>query len=1477
MARTGPPIIISIKDSDDSDDSDVNHSNGASNPRHREPSSSRVVSSTPSRNGQGQPISLTSGSPAPKDSSFSHDGAFESTNGKSNSTAFPSAPQHINMPTSQTKASSKPAGHNEVRGPTALRRNGRNDRLGAKENPISLVDDDPHPSAASLKRPNHGDTSIDPPNSMRDRLSMANETTNGLKRARDNDDLSAGQTSPTKKQKPSADSTQGIRSPYDSTHPRSKDGSYEAQPNHVKQKSLSNTSNGSSSSLNDLTKRTKDNIDAPITLAHTARKGGAQHSAPQDVLRSTVTENIVLRNLTSGRTSPPKQRSKSKSLSAEQQDRLTASRESTFAGSRTRPTRRLGDELTSAKADSSDGKYPNSHQNQSTSQREEYITTADSLESRWKSFNDPRSTLKAHTGSSHRDDTTTARGLTTADGPTKLHANDEQHGGGLDGSSSNEQSQSNSNQNISGPVSRPLDQKSGTPVLKDSDATSAEFECVRNKDNDASGDSMARQKDRQAALNNIVSPSFQEAENSDPLLPRRDSIQANASEIENLAPVAPQPSRIPLHEGKTNHSAHITSDAAQKIPHEQQYSSKQREVRQQMLSNSRDPTLRTAQEHTAPTYLDHSRGVPDSALQREGEREIKRLAEMAERRRRFEDIPSRETMEMNSRGYSTTSSFGLTSSRSHRKESADVLSATQDGTPTCQERMNALEGPQSSKPADSVMHLPAIESSLGECIAEVQNDNEYWNRAWLRKARLSAKIRPIPRNESRGAVTSVFAKLKPKTPILADKKKSSETSAKLSNEVIPAYGKASKTSWVFSCDLFGTPSTHDVPNYTHYVDIKNNLLAPNDTVLQHWPYFDDEFDMMQAQGLEDLYNLDILPRPRKLVRLLQAENYALHMEDVLRRMDCSWADVLWFLLEPAPRLGTRRDAQKALDSRDNYCDEDFVRDDERWTAVLSRLPPSNPEKVARVALLCDSFQRMAKFPLWHVARRSDYTRKLLDSSLGNGREIFDKDELRCRICMRFNCPYHGEINESPTGERDSPPHEDVETDIINPNRVNFRSRVPFPESVESEPETLLPTKEVRTLQYWQNGDFLFRPDDRGPFYPCHHPGVSCETAVCSCFEDKVPCEKSCSCSPKCLRKFQGCSCSSEKLKKGQKLVCFEDERCTCFQLGRECDADLCGGCGVCDVLDPLHRHDDRILHGRCRNASIQRGVPKHTILGDSGVHGLGLYTCDDIREHEFVGEYKGEIITKDEAERRGAVYEHQKLSYLFSLNANQEIDSTYFGNKVRFINHADKSKCNLYPRIIMVNTVHRIGLYGFRYIRSGEELFFDYGPMFPDEQLGGKKSRKSAPHVRNAALVRDFYDVEESEDEYGNLRARKAATTSKGGKSASRATGASRSTSDPAKQKARPVNSKDRTARSPHGEGQGDQDVAHRLNAYYVSDEHRPDVLDPESQEHAKDDRDFEPEESASEASDVGQESPSEENDDDASPRKALRARKNVR
>lgn len=677
---------------------------------------------------------------------------------------------------------------------------------------------------------------------------------------------------------------------------------------------------------------------------------------------------------------------------------------------------------------------------------------------------------------------------------------------------------------------------------------------------------------------------------------------------------------------------------------------------------------------------------------------------------------------------------------------------------------------------DTLSHLPLanrVEKILGQYLEELQGDNEYWTGIALNRARLANEdhaTHPDP-------TTSFFANLKPlqlRTP-----QKGSTPDDEVWGVQRMTWDNNKPITWLATPYTNFNTNTQDVPGYAHYVNLKNNLLAPNVIHLHCWPYFGDEFDLADAANLNGQYRVDIADRERKLLVLLQAQKYERYVESALVNLECSWADVLRFLLVPKLDLAsiTDTDVLRAYALRDQFCKDDFKRSSDRWNEVLNSLPPSTPAKLGRAAVLCEMFQKMTKFSLWHIARRCEYASKGQNSGSGAleshpeaapGVALQPSDNgLTCRMCLRFNCPYHGQFKHTADGGSESDDDSifsvdtAVATDIVHPFKVNYRTRVEFPpeaQSISTLPDPALRRKQ-KDANYWSG--YLHEAESRGPFYPCFHPGTSCENANCSCYAKAIPCEKTCSCPSNCTRKFKGCACGQRK----DHNVCFENANCVCWQLGRECDPDLCASCGVCDVVDPIHRHDERA--GRCRNANIQRNIPKHTLLGDSGVHGLGLFACEHIRENEFVGEYKGEIITKSEGERRGAVYEHQRLSYLFSLNKEQEIDSTYFGNKMRFINHARPEKANLYPRIIMVNTVHRIALYAGRDIPAGKELLFNYGPKFPNEQLQeSKKAKKSAPHVRNANLVKGFFEVSESEDEDGNLRA-KAVSSSlhrKGGK-----------------------------------------------------------------------------------------------------------------
>lgn len=259
--------------------------------------------------------------------------------------------------------------------------------------------------------------------------------------------------------------------------------------------------------------------------------------------------------------------------------------------------------------------------------------------------------------------------------------------------------------------------------------------------------------------------------------------------------------------------------------------------------------------------------------------------------------------------------------------------------------------------------------------------------------------------------------------------------------------------------------------------------------------------------------------------------------------------------------------------------------------------------------------------------------------------------------------------------------------------------------------------------------------------PCHHDGPCGKE--CPCVKAKLLCERFCRCTVEnCVYKFTGCACNANG------KTCTQQKRegrpCICVQLNRECDPVLCSGCGALERADPKNAHDTELHATGCQNVALQGNAPKAVLLGESQIPGCGygLFAAEDITQDEFVIEYLGELISHDEGvrreARRGDVFdENSHSSYLFTLLDAEGIwvDAAIYGNLSRYINHASeadkvgKKQVNIVPQVVYVNGDFRIKFKALRDIKTGEELFFNYGENFPNltKKLLDSKDAEAQP------------------------------------------------------------------------------------------------------------------------------------------------------
>ena len=145
------------------------------------------------------------------------------------------------------------------------------------------------------------------------------------------------------------------------------------------------------------------------------------------------------------------------------------------------------------------------------------------------------------------------------------------------------------------------------------------------------------------------------------------------------------------------------------------------------------------------------------------------------------------------------------------------------------------------------------------------------------------------------------------------------------------------------------------------------------------------------------------------------------------------------------------------------------------------------------------------------------------------------------------------------------------------------------------------------------------------------------------------CELSCNClSSSCQNLFKGCQC----------LKNCNGRSCPCYSEDRLCNPYVCWRC-------------TSICGNTKKKLIISNDYKFRLVIGNSNIHGTGLFTLDRIPADTFLREYTGEFISdEEEISKRGKQNVIAKTTYMFSLADPTTIDSMYMGNKTRFCNHS---------------------------------------------------------------------------------------------------------------------------------------------------------------------------------------------------------------
>ncbi|KAI8816716.1 uncharacterized protein EV422DRAFT_571472 [Fimicolochytrium jonesii] len=131
------------------------------------------------------------------------------------------------------------------------------------------------------------------------------------------------------------------------------------------------------------------------------------------------------------------------------------------------------------------------------------------------------------------------------------------------------------------------------------------------------------------------------------------------------------------------------------------------------------------------------------------------------------------------------------------------------------------------------------------------------------------------------------------------------------------------------------------------------------------------------------------------------------------------------------------------------------------------------------------------------------------------------------------------------------------------------------------------------------------------------------------------------------------------------------------------------------------------------------------VIRDSPLHGRGAFLTAAVKKGTYLGEYTGDLIGPEEADRRDDAMGADTV-YLFDMDntangSHLMIDARTKGNKTRYINEDSNGTANCFFHVKVALGEYRCGVYAARDIAANEELLVSYGAKFSASRNKARK------------------------------------------------------------------------------------------------------------------------------------------------------------